>query len=973
MRLLLSLIAFLSLCSFLLFNPTFAAQPDPTPRLRLEPSMHFAMINRVAIDKAERFVVTASDDKTSRVWDARDGRLLSTLRIPIGNGNEGKLYSVAISPNGQWVVAAGWTGYEWQRKTDVYVFNRQNGELLTRLRNLPEVINDLAFSPDGRYLAVALGGRNGIRLYQVHNWQEIGRDTDYVGSSYSVNFNERGGLVSSCEDGYLRLYSAQGKLSLLHKEASQEGRDPFFVRFSPNGQEIVVGFDDSTNVEIRSAKDLSFIRKTNTHHINNGDLSKVAWSRQGRYLYAAGVYDNGRGNPIVRWQQGGLGASNEIAASQTTVQGILPLGDGGLIYASADPTLSRLNAAGQVVWKNAAGKLDYSGYQALRDFSLSPDGMAVQFRYKQEARNGSVKQGYTSWGMEEQALGAQQSWNKPRITAQGLQITAWEDTREPKLNGKALALRSFEMSRSLAISPNAQQFALGTGWYVRLFNRNGTQRWEKPVPVAWAVNISADNRWVVAALGDGTIRWYALNDGKEHLAFYLHTDEKRWVAWTPEGFYAASPGAEELIGYHLNNGADKAAEFVKVDRLREVYDRPDLVTKALDAEYPSLAQATLKRFGNVRNLLRADRLPPRIQLVSKSYQTVQRAEFPIDLMLHDQGNGFGRLEYRVNGKVVSDASVRGAGAHAPGGVKRAKRSFTLPNGQSVIEVVAYGKHDKVASAPVKVTVNVRDPVQQRPSLYVLSLGVTDYLDDSFDLKYAASDAQIFADTLVDHTGDALYRHIEKKVLVDQQVTLHGIQQAINDMSKRVKAQDVFVLYLAGHGMSLDGSYHFIPQNLRYTNNNATRQQALSADKLRDWLSVVKAQKNLLVLDTCNAGRSIKTLAMARGGNSIEDKVAISNLMESTGFMVLAASSSAQQAFAGIVDHNTGQGHGLFTNSVLNGIRGAADRNGNRQVSIRELENYVQGQVPRLSQQKWGFKQIPMSYVEGSDFPVALRQ
>ncbi len=52
------------------------------------------------MDAAERYVVTASSDKTAPVWDLASGRLLRLLRPPIGPGNEGKLYAVTITPYG---------------------------------------------------------------------------------------------------------------------------------------------------------------------------------------------------------------------------------------------------------------------------------------------------------------------------------------------------------------------------------------------------------------------------------------------------------------------------------------------------------------------------------------------------------------------------------------------------------------------------------------------------------------------------------------------------------------------------------------------------------------------------------------------------------------------------------------------------------------------------------------------------------
>jgi hypothetical protein len=88
---------------------------------------------------------------------------------------------------------------------------------------------------------------------------------------------------------------------------------------------------------------------------------------------------------------------------------------------------------------------------------------------------------------------------------------------------------------------------------VRLFDRRGTQQWAVSAPsTTWAVNISGEGRFVIAADSDGTMRWYRLRDGAELLALFLHPDGKRWVLWTPEGFFHAAPGSETLIGHHLN-------------------------------------------------------------------------------------------------------------------------------------------------------------------------------------------------------------------------------------------------------------------------------------------------------------------------------------------------------------------------------------------------------------------------------------
>jgi WD40 repeat protein len=92
-----------------------AGEPPSEPLLRIDPREHTARINRIASDEQGRWLVTVSDDKTAKVWDLRDGRLINTLRIPVGNGDEGKLYAVALSPDGQTGRRAdGQTGRRWR-------------------------------------------------------------------------------------------------------------------------------------------------------------------------------------------------------------------------------------------------------------------------------------------------------------------------------------------------------------------------------------------------------------------------------------------------------------------------------------------------------------------------------------------------------------------------------------------------------------------------------------------------------------------------------------------------------------------------------------------------------------------------------------------------------------------------------------------------------------------------------------------
>ena len=104
-------------------------------------------------------------------------------------------------------------------------FDRASGKLLRRIPGLPNVIGHLSFSPDGRYLAAALWGANGVRVYRTRDWQQVGADKDYGSDSYSADFDRGGRLVTTSYDGYLRLYDRSFKL--IAKKRAPGGKQPF--------------------------------------------------------------------------------------------------------------------------------------------------------------------------------------------------------------------------------------------------------------------------------------------------------------------------------------------------------------------------------------------------------------------------------------------------------------------------------------------------------------------------------------------------------------------------------------------------------------------------------------------------------------------------------------------------------------------------------------------------------------------------
>jgi WD40 repeat protein len=587
--------------------------------LVIDPGQHTAPIQRADVDRETNIAVTGSLDRTVRVWSLADGHLIRTIRVPQGPRKIGRIYAVAVDPDGKVIAAGGWTAPREQLE-NIYLFDltikgemagdAATGAMLNRIGDLPDAVCHLAFSHDGRRLAAALSGTNGIRIYsRDRGWEEVARDSEYAGDSFGAEFAPDGRLATTSFDGRLRLYDPEGSL-----ETSVDAGNarPYSVAFDREGARIAVGFEDSTEVRLFDGKTLApLAEQPDVAGIERGNLFQVTWSADGRTLYAGGRYreeiDGTWTVPAMAWPNRGAGVRGVLPAGSNTIMSLRALPDGDLLVAGADPWLGRLGPDGTPRWDPVVPvQMDP---RRQREFLVSEDGMVVDFPYRydggQSARFDVAALKLTLDPADEDRLLPPDQ--------QAIDID-WEGTDAPTLAGSPLLLDAHERSRSLAIQPDASRFVLGTDWFLRGFDSDRTALWRKRAPAeAWAVNISSDARLVIAAYGDGTIRWHRMEDGQEILALFPLMDGKNWVAWTPEGFYTATSGARRVLRWHRNCGWDAAAYAVPASDIPKThrpnvirYVLPELGTAGavmrvgLEELENELKSSPLERFGQTR-------------------------------------------------------------------------------------------------------------------------------------------------------------------------------------------------------------------------------------------------------------------------------------------------------------------------------------------------------------------------------------
>ncbi len=1004
---------FIALASLQTITPAVAGEPPSAPQLRLETGRHVALIRHVSSDAQGRWIVTNSNDKSLRLWDGQSGELLRTYRLPIGSGSEGKLFSSVMDPAGEWVATGGWTGYEWDKSNSIYILDRARGHMIKRISGLENVILNLCVSGDGHWMAASLSSGNGVRVYDARNgFREVFADRDYDGTSNGCAFSDDGGrLVTSSQDGHIRLYHQRsGRFSLSEKAKAPSGQRPYTVAFHPWGELIAAGYQDVNAVDVFDGESLRHRYSADTKGLpnsNSGSLDSVAWSSDGKRLFAGGRYDDGSGNnPALIWGNRGRGSRTAWKAGEDTLMDLKPLPDGSMLAVAADPAVIRFDTRGRRQLDLRPRTVDMRSH--YEKFRINHDGSQVSFGLKYKAEdpvwfdlesrrlyrgepNTTAQiqarlsdRGYNPGGIDGQSgpgtLDAANAFRRDqglggsgldsrlqralgitpmesrRTRADGLEIKKWRDDLAPTRNGEQIQLERYEVSRSVAVREDGWRFVIGADWSLRMFDRRGKQLWKRPVPApAWGVNLSGDGRLVVAAFGDGTIRWYRADNGKMLLSLFVTNDGKQWVLWTPSGYYDASPGGDSLIGWHVNNGKDSVADFYSAAQMRDRFYKPGVIAHILTER--DEAQA-LARAGERATTSVAAGLPPVVELLSPS-----------------SGSSFSQSEvtvrYRLKGKEdVSDLKVyidgRPMAAGSQRGLKRKSGdthsiSMKLPARDVEISLIAENRFG--ASAPARARLvwaggapaNDTQAFVIKPKLYVLAIGVSNYRDDDLDLSFAAKDAKDFA-RAVQSQGGKLYREVVVKVLPD--ADSDAVLDGLDWLRREVTSKDIAMLFLAGHGVNdADGDYYFLTSD---ANTDRIRRTAVPYYEIKKTLSSLPS-KTLAFIDTCHSGN------VMGGRRAVADINAVVNDLSAAenGVVVFASSTGKQYSL-----ENAEWGNGAFTKALVEGLSGKADYTGDGTITINQLDLYLSERVKRLT----GNQQTPTTTkpMTISDFPVVVR-
>jgi WD40 repeat protein len=476
-----------------------------------------------------------------------------------------------------------------------------------------------------------------------------------------------------------------------------------------------------------------------------------------------------------------------------------------------------------------------------------------------------------------------------------------------------------------------------------------------------AASFSPDGKRVVSGTGAGVVRVHTLAGDAQTAAPWVGFVESgtEWLMFGHDGYFDASRHGAGLVALVRGTHAFEPAQFAY--RL----NRPDILLRRIGLATPDLLaylegrhRLRLRKAGAVGRAVAAGLHAPTARILSAAEKgktvelTVELGDDQLELASYNvYVNGVGLFGMR--GKPLSGKTVRVTErVELTRGKNRIEVSCTNSAGAESFRAQTIASYDgKVEGA-----------------IYYLGFGVSKYRDERLDLAYAHADA-LALERMFKQLAPS--RKVHTKVYVNEKVTARSIEAA-KRFAAKAGVDDLFVLFLAGHGVHArdrDRTYYFVTHD---TDVKRLAKTAADFELIEDLLVGIKPRRKLMLMDTCQSGedagpqdaaalktakarnirvRNVRGLelvgpkAPARRAVPFDRNRYIENdLRRRSGAVVLSSSRGSELSF-----ESDEARHGMFTKALLDAFRvRRADKDWNLRISADELLQYVTKEVAKAT-------------------------
>jgi WD40 repeat protein len=946
---------------------------------------HSEQVNTIAFSPDGKTIASGSLDETINLWDATTGEIILTIE-----GIASDVRAVAFSPDGT-TLASG------SADKIVRIWHVSDGQLVRACSGDSSAIRTVAFSPDGLIIASA-GDDYAIKVWNVETGLAIRTLKGHSGIVTSIVFSKDGKLLfSGSHDKAIRVWEIESGKNLRTLEAASS---PILaVTLSPDGNNVAVG--NWTSVDLRDSVTGKRLR---TFEARLSGIRAVAFSPDGKTLALA------TGNKIKIWDcvSGALAHTLEGHSSQINALAFSP--DGRLLASGgADRTIklwdvssnkpireltghissvsaiafgpdSRFIASGSIdktvrLWDVQSGESvrTFEGHVSLVSaIAFAPNGKNIASgSYDNSIKIWNVADGktlYTLAGHESEVTGIAFSPDGTLLASCGRDKTVrlWDP-----VTGQSIRTLEGNAADVFAVSFSPDGKMLASAGYdkaVRLWNPSNGQlvrTLEGHSGPVVALAYSPDGKFIVSGSDDASAKVWAPDNFQALSTLISFNDGREWLTVTPEGLFDGSPQGWNAILWRF---ASNTFDVAPVEAFFNEYYYPGLLADILAGKKTSAAQSIAsvdRRQPKVKLSTVDSRVGPDHSIASRRIAVRIQVDEALPDTEHPAGCGARDVRLFRNGALIRVWHGDVLGSQS--GVAL-EETISLVAGENRLTAYGFNK-DNIKSADDTISLTGSDGLKRKGVLYVLTVGVNEYANPEYNLRYAGADAQEFGETLVrEQSKLGSFARFELISLVNQDATKANILAALDRLAagdrelppnapaalnriKPAEPEDAVIIFFAGHGTAQKARFYLIPHDLGYDGPrdalDQTRLDSLLAHSISDQeleraFEHIDAGDLLMVLDACNSGQALESEEKRRGPMN---SVGLAQLAYEKGIYILTAAQAYQAALEA-----SELGHGFLTYALVEeGLKnGEADREPkDGKILIREWVDFAVGRVPEM--------------------------
>src|SRR5687768_2346943 len=482
-----------------------------------------------------------------------------------------------------------------------------------------------------------------------------------------------------------------------------------------------------------------------------------------------------------------------------------------------------------------------------------------------------------------------------------------------------------------------------------------------------SMDFTPDGRLLASASEDGSTFLWDTKSGEHLLTMISLDDGAEWMVVTPQGLFDGTPVSWNQILWRYNQETFNVAP---IEWFFNEFYYPGLLADVFNGKRPRVAQDVSKK----------DRRQPVVKLslvgppAAESGIAARTIKVKIDVTDapadKDNPKGSGARDLRLfrNGSLVK--VWRGDVLNGQASVSL-EHEITVTAGPNRLVAYAFNR-DNVKSKDSPLELSGAETLKRKATAYIVAIGVNEYANTQYNLKYAVADARSFGDEMRrKQTQIGAFERVEVVELLDANATKDNILSVIKRLTgqpgpptlkagpgdglKRVEPEDTVIIYYAGHGTAQAQRFYLIPHDLGYTGDrtklteaglNTMLSHSISDIELEAAVEGLDAGHLLLIIDACNSGQALEAEEKRRGPMNSKG---LAQLAYEKGMYILTAAQSFQAALEAAQ-----LGHGYLTYALVEeGLKTpVADAEPKDGVLIaREWLNFATERVPRMQEEK----------------------